>query len=864
MCIFNLTRNSHFDNEATHKLCAIACALLVAFSAMFLFTPSVSAQANNTIQTVAGGAYPCELVPLGLATLADIPGPTSSARDANGNIYIAAPNSYCVFKIDATGVISVFAGIGIQGFGGEGGPANQAILELPSAVAIDAVGNVYIADTTIIREVIADGSIHTIVGNGPACSSPTDPCGDGGPASQAQLTSPLALAVDAQNNLYIADTGDNRIREVSFGIINTIAGDGNLCPGGTNACGDAAPATQAQLNAPAGLAVDPAGNIFISDTGDQRVRIVSGGIINKYAGTGQVCPTPTSGCGDKYLATSGKLHSPGGLSLDAAGNLYIADTADNRIRQVTSQSNKYPFYLSTVAGTGVQGFLGDGGAATSAQLNAPLDVRSDPAGNLWITDTGNQRIRAVLAANINTIAGGGFGGDGQQPSNATLANPIGVLWDSTGTNYYVADTANNRVRKVSNTIIATVAGNGNAGYTGDGGSALNATLNAPNGVALDSAGNLYIADTTNRVIRKVDLSGNITTVAGSGNACTPATAKCGDGGLATKATMVQPTTAAVDAQGNIFIADHWGNKVRCVIGAPGGCLGSSLPVGDITTVAGNGLPGYTGDNGPGYKAKVHHPRGIIVDKDGNAYFADAGSSRIRCLIAVAGGCGGSQYPVGTIVTYAFNGKASFCGDGGPALQACMYNPAEVAFDSSGNLFVSGGPDQVVRRIDALSRTVWTVAGNPKYPTKIGFAGDGGPATLATLDNWSITVNGSQYLLIADSGNNRIRQVDMVPAVLFTPSLKFGTVPVGQTTPPLPAYMKNTGLADLPISSAAISGINAGDFTVASNTCVIQLAPGIVCAANIVFTPQAKGTRNATLTFTDSLGQQTVKLSGIGQ
>jgi sugar lactone lactonase YvrE len=864
MCIFNFNRASHTNREATLRMRPLV--VLVAFAFVSAFTPAASAQANNTIQTVAGGAYSCELVPLGLASLADIPGPTSSARDASGNIYIAAPNSYCVFKMDATGIISVFAGIGIQGFGGEGGPANQAILQLPSAVAVDNVGNVYIADTTIIRKVVADGTIHTIVGNGPACSSPTDPCGDGGPASQAQLTSPLALAVDAQNNLYIADTGDNRIREVSAGIINTIVGDGNLCVGGTNACGDAGPATQAQLNAPAGLALDSSGNIFISDTGDQRVRIVSGGIINKYAGTGQVCPTPTSSCGDRYLAISGKLHSPGGLSLDAAGNLYIADTADNRIRQVTSQSNKYPFYLLTVAGTGAQGFVGDGGAATSAQLNAPLDVRSDAAGNFWITDTGIQRVRAVLASNINTVAGGGSGGDSQQPVNATLANPIGVLWDSTGTNYYIADTANNRIRKVStnNATITTVVGNGNVGYTGDAGPALNATLNAPNGVALDNAGNLYIADTTNRVIRKVDLAGTITTVVGSGGACTPATAKCGDGGLATKATMVQPTTAAVDAQGNIFIADHWGNKIRCVIGALGGCLGSSLPVGYITTVAGNGLPGYTGDNGPGYKAKVHHPRGIIVDKDGNAYFADAGSSRIRCLIAIAGGCGGFQYPVGTIVTYAFNGKASFCGDGGPALQACMYNPAEVAFDASGNLFVSGGPDQVVRRIDALSRTVWTVAGNPKYPTKIGFGGDGGPATLATLDNWSISVNGSQYLLIADSGNNRIRQVDMVPAVLSTPSLKFGTVPVGQTTPPLPAYMKNTGLADLPISNVAISGANAGDFAVASNTCVVQLAPGIVCAANITFTPQTKGPRNATLIFTDTLGQQTVKLSGAGQ
>ena len=845
----------------------IATLVLSLFCFVLAFSSSSAAQAKNTIQTVAGGAYPCDLIPAGAATLADIPGPTSMAMDASGNSFIAAANSYCVFKVDTSGIISVFAGNGIQGYSGDAGPATKANLYLPMAVKVDSAGNVYIADQSAIRIVTTDGNINTFAGNGKLCYTPTSPCGDGGPATQAQLNTPQALAVDAAGNLYIADSNINRIRKVSGGVITTVAGDGNQCAGGTSVCGDGGPATQSQLNWPAGIAVDASGNLYVSDTDDQRVRLVSAGTITAYAGTGQVCPDPTYNCGDTGIATSGKMHWPSGLALDAAGNLYVADNGDHRIREVTSIQNNTR-YITTVAGSGVEGFTGDGGSAATAELNSPTDVFADAAGDLWISDTGNQRVRSVVAGNINTVAGGGMGGDGQAPPNATLANPIGVVWDASGTNYYIADTANNRIRKVatgSNPSITTVAGNGNAGWTGDGGPALSATLNAPNHLALDASGDIYIADTNNLVVRRVDASGNISTLAGNGVSCLPLNAVCGDGGPATQASLVQPTSLAVDAKGDVYIADHWGNRVRCVMGSAGGCLGSKLPVGDITTVAGTGLQGFRGDGGLGSKARMHHPRSVAVDASGNVYIADAGNSRIRCLVAVKGGCGGSTYPVGTIITYALSGKPYFCGEGGPALQACMFNPAEVSVDPAGNVYVAAGPDSVVRRIDAVTQTIWTVAGNPGKPQKTGFGGDGAASRQATLNNWSASANASGYLLIADSGNNRIRQVNMLAVVKkLTTQISFGNQPVGQTSAPQAASLQDTGLASLAISSVILTGKNAGDFAISSNSCVTQLAPDAICSTNVTFTPLAKGTRTATLTFSDSVGNQTVSLTGVGQ
>ncbi len=833
--------------------------LLVIFCMLCVAVPAFS-QANNTINTVAGGG-PVPSAPL----QADLAGPSSVAEDSSGNIYIAATNSYYVYEWNKSAkTLSVFAGVGIQGGGGDGNVATKAQLLGPAAVAVDGSNNVYIADGNKIRCVaavngacggVAPGQINTIAGVRGQCSPAWNTCGDGGPAADAMLGIPTALFVDPSGNIYIADTQDMRIREITTdGNINTVAGTGHTCTGPHFTCGDGGLATAAQLDLPQGVVVDGSGNIYIGDTRDERIRYVqkSTGNISTIIGSGSYCVDPTSSCGDGGALLSAKFHNPAAVILDGAGNLYIADSLDYKIRKVTPGANGQ---ISTIAGSGVQGFSGDGGAPLSADLNVPLTVVMDSSGTFTIADFGSQRVRQfTINKVINTIAGGGTGGDGGVPTNATLANSVTVAWDTTGTNYYIADAANNRVREVSNGAVNTIAGTGELGFSGDNGQAGAATLNSPTGLAIDGSGNVYVGDAGNLRVRMINAgSGVITTVAGSGNSCFPKTGACGDGGPATSANLTTPYSVSLDGKGNLYIADYYTCRVRKVNSS-----------GTISTLAGTGVCGFTGDNGPATSAKLNYPYGVASDAAGNVYIADSKNNRIRCVVGATGGCGGSKAAVGTIITYAFNGFATFKGDGGPALQAAMQDPLEVSLDPSGNLFVGGGADQVVRRIDGVNQTVTTVAGDPQYPTSGGFGGDGGPALQATLDNLGSSVNAAQQLLIADTGNNRIRQVDMVPVVTKSYAVSFGNETVGQTSPPKPDTLKNTGLAALPITGVQITGANAKDFAVSSNACGTEVAPGISCKVNVTFTPHAKGARVAALKVNTSAGTLSTKLTGTGQ
>jgi trimeric autotransporter adhesin len=713
----------------------LALLIVVGFAPGFVM-PS---RAQN-INTVAGGG-----IPSGAAIAADISGPTSVIRDASGNLYIAAPDSYYIFKVDTTGALSILAGTGIQGYLGDGGPATSATLSGPTSLVFDPAGNLYFIDLNKVRKIDTTGNISTIAGSGQICASHVQSCGDGGPAIQAQLALPQQVALDSTGNLYIADTSDMRIRIVdASGNINNFAGTGNICNGPLFTCGDGGPATSANLDLPAGVAVDASNNVYIADTRDQRIRIVTGGIINKFAGTGKHCPKSTNNCGDGGLALAAYLFNPWGLALDASGNLFIADQLDNRVRKVTVATGQ----INTVIGSGAQGFSGDGGGPRLAALDQPKGVFIDNFGYL-VADSGNNRIRQAKQGVLNTVAGGGTGGDGAAATAGTLAAPNTVAWDTAG-NYYIADTANNRIRKVDGSgNITTVAGTGSLGWTGDGGLAVNATLNAPTGLVIDASNNIYIGDNGNLVVRKVDASGNITTVAGSGNPCILPGNACGDGGPATQANLSSVTSVAVDGNGNLYIADYYDQRIRMVNTS-----------GTLTTVAGTGGRGHTGDGGPAVNALLNRPYGIAVDAVGNIYIADSQNNRIRCVLAVSKGCNGSTLKVGSIMTYAFNGAKAFGGDGGLAKVASQQDPLEVALDPAGNLFVTGGADEVVRRIDAATKIVSTVAGNAAHPQRGGFNGDGGLATQATLDNIGLAVNASDSLLIADTGNNRIRQVNL--------------------------------------------------------------------------------------------------------
>jgi uncharacterized protein (TIGR03437 family) len=357
--------------------------------------------------------------------------------------------------------------------------------------------------------------------------------------------------------------------------ITTVAGTG----GSSGFSGDGGPATQAQLASPTGVAVDGAGTLYIADQVNNRIReVTKGGLISTQAGS-----SASGGfAGDGGAATSADLNAPLGVVVDSSGNFYIADTKNDLVRKVTAAD-----VISTYAGQYALGFAftGDGGVATSAAFNGPAAVAMDKAGNLYVVDIGNNRIRKVTASTgiITTIAGTngqGFSGDGGLATIARLSRPLGVAVDSSGT-VYIADSQNNRIRKVVGSTITTIVGTGAPAFSGDGGPAVNAALNNPSGVAVDAAGNLYIADTNNGRIRVV-INGTIYTIAGSGRLGQYG----GDGGLATSAPLNFPYGLTVDSQGNIFVADTQNHVIRELTGSlvsitpppvitPGGVISAS-------------------------------------------------------------------------------------------------------------------------------------------------------------------------------------------------------------------------------------------------------------------------------------------------
>jgi sugar lactone lactonase YvrE len=360
------------------------------------------------------------------------------------------------------------------------------------AVAVVAIAALAFALLSPSRQAPAPGgpTITTVAGLGSAGDS-----GDNGPATAAQLYRPSGIAVDKSGNLFIADRQRIRQINVATGMITGTAGSG-----GSGYSGDNGPAAQAQMHGAWAIAVDSLGNVYVAEKGNNVIRRVSpDGMIATVAGSGA-----EGFVGDGGPAVQARLNAPQGVAVDAAGNLYIADAGNNRIRRVAHDGT-----ITTIAGTGDAGFAGDGGPAALARLNGPRGLAIDPSGALLIADYGNHRVRKINAGNpvISTIAGtgkDGFSGDGGLAVNAQLNFPSGVATDGVG-NVYVADTSNNRIRKVATTngTISTVVGNGSRGFSGDKGPATAAGLNLPVSVAVDAKGDVYVADTTNRRIRHV-------------------------------------------------------------------------------------------------------------------------------------------------------------------------------------------------------------------------------------------------------------------------------------------------------------------------------------------------------------------------
>jgi hypothetical protein len=617
---------------------------------------------------------------------------------------------------------------------GDNGAATAAALHNPEGVAVDSAGNLYIADQLNNR--IRKVTAGTGIITTVAGNETGGFSGDNGPATAASLSSPTGVAVDSAGNIYIADLSNQRIRKVTAGtgVITTVAGTGTAAYSG-----DDGAATASSLYNPNCVAVDSTGNLYIADTGSQRIRKVTAGtgIITTVAGTG------TAGySGDDGPATAARLHDPVGIAVDSTGDLYIADYYNNRIRKVAAATG----IITAVAGSGTPGYSGDNGPATAANLYSPTGVAVDIARNLYIATYNDQHIRKVTAATgiIITVAGtgtAGYSGDNGPATAATLNNPAAVAVDSAG-NLYIADELNQRARKVAagTGVITTVAGNGSWSYSGDNGPATAASLSSPADVAVDSAGNLYIADSYNNRIRKVAAgTGIITTVAGNG-----APGYSGDNGPATAASLSGPTDVALDSAGNLYITDYFNNRIRKV----------AAGTGIITTVAGSGTAGYSGDNGPATAASLNGPFSVALDNAENLYATDTGNQRIRKVAAGSG----------IITTVAGNGSQGYSGDNGPATVASLNNPSGVAIDGSGNLYLSDAGNQRIRKVAAGSGIISTVAGNGAF----GFSGDNVAATATSLNSPAgVALDSAGNLYIADSNNNRIRKVDVGTGIITT-------------------------------------------------------------------------------------------------
>jgi sugar lactone lactonase YvrE len=676
----------------------------------------LSELAEGEITTIAGGVP--FLGDSGRATNASFNSVQSLSVDGAGNLLIVDTSNNRIRRLDRSGIITTIAGNGTAGFSGDGSPALGAGLNFPRSIAEDLSGNLFIADTANnrIRKIDAvTGIITTVAGNGTESFT-----GDGGPATGAGLAFPSSIAVDNSGNLYIADTENNRIRRVDgAGIISTVAGNGAI-----GFSGDGGPATSASLAFPLGIVLDEVGNLIIADSFNRRIRrIDKRGVITTIAGNGKNGFT-----GDGGPATAAGLDLPQGVTLDVSGNLLIADTENNRIRRVDGSSG----IISTLAGNGTRGFGGDGGRAASASLNAPQGIAVDGVGNVLIADTENSRIRLVDRSGlIVTIAGNGtkgFNGDGSPAATAGLSSPTGMVLSDSGS-LFIADAGNNRIRKIdsSSGLITTIAGNGAPSSGGDGGPAVNAGLNQPRSVALDRAGNLYIADTANHRIRRLDQSGVIATVAGDGTK-----GFGGDNGPAVKAILSSPAGVAIDRAGDLLIVDTGNNRIRRINAA-----------GIITTIAGNGIDGFSGDGGPAVGAGLDSPESVTIDGAGNILIADSGNNVVRRVDTVTG----------IINTIAGNGYFIFSGDGGPASQAGL-DPRGIVVDGTGNIFIA---DTVNHRIRQVNRSgiITTIAGSGTE----GFTGDGGPAPNAELDlPHSVAVDAAGNLYILDTFNNAVRVV----------------------------------------------------------------------------------------------------------
>ena len=621
--------------------------------------------------------------------------------EVTGAVGGAASSVAAALSFDLTppagGSWSVLAGAA-GGAGSLDATGAAAQFNYPRGLAVDGGSNLYVADTQnhTIRKITPAGVASTVAGIAGSRGS------ENGFALQAQFHSPQGVAIDAGSNLYVADTGNHVIRKISAsGVVSTLAGAMGT-PGALDATG-----IEARFNQPTRIALDAAGDLFVTDTGNHVIRkITAGGVVSTFAGASGL-----AGSTDETAANA-RFNSPSDLAFDAAGALYVADTGNKTIRKVTTGG-------TTSTPLGRAGFYGtNDGTGDVARFASPTALTSDPSGNLWVLD-GN-RLRAVSSLGVVTPLAGAFvaGANDGAGSSAQFFNPLAVCLAPSG-DLYIADTGNSVLRVVGpGSTVRTFAGAASSGRLD--GTATEARFHSPRGAAMDAAGNVYIADAGNHTIRKVTLSGVVTTLAGSG-------ALGSLDGRGPEAQFNAPQAVAVDAAGNVYVADT-GNHVLRVIS----------PDGLVATLA--GLAGARGGaDGTGNTARFWQPRGLALDTDGNIYVSDAGNFTLRKVTRS-----------GVVSTFVGVAGVSGSADGTRAA-ARLSGPGALAFEAGGNLLFTDA--NAIRRVSP-GGVVSTVAGRPGETG----AFDGATALATFSAPQGLGVDASGTIFVADTFNHTIRQI----------------------------------------------------------------------------------------------------------
>lgn len=800
---------------------------------------------SGIISTIAGTGGTGFSGDGGAATAAVFNNPLGVTADIGGNIYISDFGNSRIRKINTSGVISTIAGSATSGFSGDGGPATAAKLMNPYTIAFDPTGNLLIADSYNyrVRKINNGNRVPYFTGgisqNLTVCANTTlNPVNSllavidsdagqletwallSGPYHGTASISDTAISTGGTilpagltyaptpgyggNDTFRVTVNDGSAFDTItiFVTVNpppsAIAGGTTVNIGSYTTLSDATAGGTWSSSSIAIASIGSASGVVsgisvgvvtitytLTTTGcitATTVNVVpyAGQIITTIAGNGIA-----GFAGDGGAATSAKINQPWGVAVDASGNTYIADYANHRVRKVSSSG-----IITTIAGTGVAGFSGDGGPASSAQINMPYDVTVDAAGNVYIADDGNFRVRKINTSGIiSSIAGNGlpgFSGDGGPATAAAFTGPSCIALDATGNIYISVD--GTRVRKISTSgIITTFAGNGTIGYSGDGGPATSAQLHNPVSVTADALGNIYIADQLNNYVRKVNSSGIISTIAGTG-----APAYGGDGGAATSAALNTPWGIAADAAGNIYIGDQLNNRVRKINSA-----------GIISTVAGTGTPGYSGDACAATTAQVNHPAGLAVDGSGNVYIGDLNNNVVRRI--------------------SNNHAPAFIGGHSQNFSVCQDSPP----DSINALLA-------VTDADIAQGETWSVVTGPLHGTLVAAyssTSTGGmvnPVGLYYQPGPGYSGVDSFKIQVADCGvafDTTVIHVTVNPppsAISGVSTVCIGnatlfTVTVGTGT----WSSSNTAIATVGSSSGIVSGVSAG-------TANITFSPGVGC------------------------------------